>query len=177
MSSTSKCPLRYCRSNSLFSPTYDEIIRLICLVCRRSPRPKSSTPALLLTTVRPSTFVDKRPLISFSGMPHSPKPWEWNLWLQCPANGYQQLWLMAKNNPPLMAITYIVSNQCMYIILMIMYYTSDQELGSFGNVLHSRIGIIVKLWWESRSRCREARNQDLKSKTTFTNMETQCSKS
>ena len=30
VNSTSSSPFRYCRSNSAFSPTYDEIMRLIC---------------------------------------------------------------------------------------------------------------------------------------------------
>lgn len=30
LSSTSSSPLKYCFSNTAFSPTYDEIMRLIC---------------------------------------------------------------------------------------------------------------------------------------------------
>ncbi len=54
VSSTSSSPERYWRSNSLFSPTYDETIFSICLLRSRIPRPKSSTPQLLETTVSPS---------------------------------------------------------------------------------------------------------------------------
>lgn len=43
VSSTSSSPDRYCRSNSAFSPTYEEIILLICLVWSSRPRPKLST--------------------------------------------------------------------------------------------------------------------------------------
>ena len=43
VSSTSNSPDKYCLSNSAFSPTYEEIILLICLVCRSRPRPKLST--------------------------------------------------------------------------------------------------------------------------------------
>src|ERR1044071_4457166 len=50
--STSSAPARNCRSNSAFSPTYDETILRICLVWRRSPSPQSSTPALFETQVR-----------------------------------------------------------------------------------------------------------------------------
>ena len=46
------CACKYCLSNSAFSPTYDEIILLICFCFSKSPSPNESTPALLLTTVR-----------------------------------------------------------------------------------------------------------------------------
>ena len=43
VSSTSNSPDKYCRSNSAFSPTFEEIMRFICLVWSRRPRPKLST--------------------------------------------------------------------------------------------------------------------------------------
>ena len=49
-------------------------MRLICFVCSRRPRPKSSTPALLDTAVRPEAPCFTRALIKFSGIPQSPKP-------------------------------------------------------------------------------------------------------
>lgn len=73
-SSTSNSPDKYWRSNSLFSPTYEDTIRLICLVLSKIPRPKLSTPALLLTHVKPLAVVFDRAPIKFSGIPHSPKP-------------------------------------------------------------------------------------------------------
>src|SRR4051794_20266137 len=72
--STSSSPARYCRSNSPFSPTYDDTILRICFVCRRRPRPQSSTPALLETQVRSFTPRLTSALIRFSGMPQRPKP-------------------------------------------------------------------------------------------------------
>ncbi len=47
---------------------------LTCFVFNSKPSPKSSTPALLLTTVRSFTPLLRRPLIKFSGMPQSPNP-------------------------------------------------------------------------------------------------------
>ena len=44
------------------------------ITCNKRPRPKSSTPALLLTTVRFLGFVLRRPPIKFSGIPQRPKP-------------------------------------------------------------------------------------------------------
>src|SRR5436190_11205216 len=72
--STSSSPARNCRSNSAFSPTYDEIIFRICRVCSSRPRPQSSTPALFETQVRPFTPRSTSALMRFSGMPQSPKP-------------------------------------------------------------------------------------------------------
>src|SRR4051812_17204838 len=72
--STSSSPARYCRSNSAFSPTYDETIFLICFVCSSSPRPQSSTPALLETHVSCFTPRFTSALMRFSGIPQSPKP-------------------------------------------------------------------------------------------------------
>lgn len=43
VSSSSSSPERYCLSNSAFSPTYDDIMRFICLLFRSMPRPKLST--------------------------------------------------------------------------------------------------------------------------------------
>ena len=72
--STSSEPSRYWRSNVAFSPTYELIIFLICRVASSSPIPKSSTPQLLLTTVRSLTPSARMPAIRFSGMPHRPNP-------------------------------------------------------------------------------------------------------
>src|ERR1044071_3636152 len=72
--STASSPARNCRSNSAFSPTYDETILRICLVWRRSPSPQSSTPALFETQVRFLTPFLTRALMRFSGIPHSPNP-------------------------------------------------------------------------------------------------------
>ena len=49
VSSTSSSPERYCRANSLFSPTYDEIIRRSRFSISSRPRPHSSTPQLFDT--------------------------------------------------------------------------------------------------------------------------------
>src|SRR5262249_56420652 len=65
---------RYCRSNSAFSPTYDDTILRICFVCSRRPRPQSSTPALFETQVRFCTPRLTSARIRFSGMPQRPKP-------------------------------------------------------------------------------------------------------
>src|SRR2546426_5253176 len=73
-SSTSSSPLRNCRSNSLFSPTYVETIFCTCRDRRSTPMPNSSTPALLLMTVRPFVPRACSALMRFSGMPHRPKP-------------------------------------------------------------------------------------------------------
>ena len=73
-SSTSSSPLRYYLSNSLFSPTYDAIIRLTCLLRRRMPKPKSSMPQLFETIVRSLGPCYAIAVIRFSGMPHRPNP-------------------------------------------------------------------------------------------------------
>src|SRR5206468_2434722 len=73
-SSTSSSPLRNCRSHSLFSPTYVETIFCTCRDRRSMPMPNSSTPALLLMTVRPFVPRACSALMRFSGMPHRPKP-------------------------------------------------------------------------------------------------------
>src|SRR5687768_859658 len=80
LNSSSSSPARNCRSNSLFSPTYDEIILRICRVASSWPRPKPSTPALLEITVRPDTPESRSAAISASGMPHRPKPPTARVW-------------------------------------------------------------------------------------------------
>src|SRR5436853_827126 len=72
--STSSSPARNCRSNSAFSPTYDETILRICRVCSSRPRPQSSTPALFETQVRFFTPRLTNALMRFSGIPQRPKP-------------------------------------------------------------------------------------------------------
>src|ERR1700722_10379710 len=74
LNSSSNSPARYCRSNSLFSPTYEEIILRICRVCSSKPSPTPSSPALLDTTVRSRTPDACKASMRFSGMPQAPKP-------------------------------------------------------------------------------------------------------
>jgi hypothetical protein len=74
VNSSSSCPDRYWRSNSAFSPTYDAITRFKRCCFRSSPKPKSSTPALLLITVNSFMPDLKISAIRFSGIPHNPKP-------------------------------------------------------------------------------------------------------
>src|SRR5260221_5565570 len=74
VSDSSSSPARTCRSNSLFSPTYEAITLFTWRVLSSKPIPKSSTPALLPTIVRPLTPLATTAPIRFSGMPHSPKP-------------------------------------------------------------------------------------------------------
>ena len=52
----------------------DELQFLTCRSWSNKPSPKSSTPALLLTTVRSFTLVCSKAQIKFSGMPHNPNP-------------------------------------------------------------------------------------------------------
>ena len=52
VSSTSSSPERYCRANSLFSPTYDETIRRSRFSDSSRPSPQSSTPQLFDTASR-----------------------------------------------------------------------------------------------------------------------------
>src|SRR5205085_11758093 len=52
----------------------DDTILRICCVCRSSPSPQLSTPALFETQVRFLTPRDTTALIRFSGMPQRPKP-------------------------------------------------------------------------------------------------------
>ena len=80
VNSSSNSPVRYCRSNSAFSPTYDAITRFKRCCFRSSPKPKSSTPALLLITVNSLMPVFKMAAIRFSGIPHNPNPiYKWNI--------------------------------------------------------------------------------------------------
>src|SRR5690606_6139462 len=81
LNSSSSSPARNWRSNSLFSPTYEEIIFLIWRVSSSWPRPKPSTPALLEITVRPLTPESRSAAISASGMPQWPKPPTARVWL------------------------------------------------------------------------------------------------
>src|SRR5690606_1318444 len=74
VNSSSSSPARYWRSNSLFSPTYEAIILRICRVVSNWPKPKPSTPALLLMQVRFLTPESRSAAIRASGMPHRPKP-------------------------------------------------------------------------------------------------------
>ena len=74
LNSSSNSPDKYCRSNSLFSPTYEEIIFLICRVLSNMPKPMPSTPALLEIAVKPVLPESRKARIKASGMPHKPKP-------------------------------------------------------------------------------------------------------
>ncbi len=74
VSSTSSSPERYCRANSLFSPTYDEIIRRIRLANSSRPNPHSSTPQLLETASRSDVPASRSASISTDGTPHNPNP-------------------------------------------------------------------------------------------------------
>ena len=74
VSSTSNSPDKNCRSNSLFSPTYEAIIFLIWRVSSSRPKPKPSTPALLLMQVSCSAPLSRKAAIKASGIPHRPKP-------------------------------------------------------------------------------------------------------
>ena len=74
VSSTSSSPERYCRANSLFSPTYDDTIRRIRRSSSSRPRPQSSTPQLFETASRSVAPGSSSASISTEGMPHSPKP-------------------------------------------------------------------------------------------------------
>ena len=74
VSSTSSSPDRYCRANSLFSPTYDDTIRRIRFWASSSPRPQSSTPQLFDTASRSVVPASSSAWISTDGIPHSPNP-------------------------------------------------------------------------------------------------------
>ena len=71
---------QYMYENKLISVNYLTMLKFApavnstCLLLRRSPRPKSSTPALLLTMVRSFCPIFSKPWMRFSGIPHSPKP-------------------------------------------------------------------------------------------------------
>src|SRR4051812_19517275 len=71
---TSSSPARYCRANSLFSPTYELMVRRIRPSFSRIPRRQSSTPQLLLTVSRVLAPPWWTASIRATGMPHSPKP-------------------------------------------------------------------------------------------------------
>ena len=74
VSSTSSSPERYCRANSLFSPTYDDTIRRIRRSPSSRPSPQSSTPQLFDTASRSVVPASSSAWISTDGIPHSPKP-------------------------------------------------------------------------------------------------------
>jgi hypothetical protein len=58
----------------LFSPTYDDVILRMRRACRRTPSPQSSTPQLLLTTLRFVVPCVRRASMRAIGLPESPKP-------------------------------------------------------------------------------------------------------
>src|SRR6476661_1612116 len=74
VSSTSSSPPRYCRANSLFSPTYDATMRRMRPAESRRPRPQSSTPQLFDTTSRSPTPVSSNASMRTEGMPDTPNP-------------------------------------------------------------------------------------------------------
>src|SRR5271155_2900308 len=74
MSSTSNSPDRNWRANSLFSPTYELVVREIRFCINRMPRPQSSTPQLFETTRRSETPASTRADINSDGIPQSPNP-------------------------------------------------------------------------------------------------------
>src|SRR5512142_2382738 len=74
VSCSASSPASTWRSNSLFSPTYEAITFFTCRPLSSRPMPKSSTPALLPTMVRPLMPLSTSAWIRFSGIPHSPKP-------------------------------------------------------------------------------------------------------
>ena len=74
VSSSSSSPERNCRSNSLFSPTYDDVILRMRLAFSRMPRPQSSTPQLLLTMLRSLVPCASSASMSAMGLPESPNP-------------------------------------------------------------------------------------------------------
>src|SRR6478735_6383036 len=74
VSSSSSSPERNCRSNSLFSPTYDDVILRMRLAFRSTPSPQSSTPQLLLTMLRSVVPCASSASMRAIGLPESPKP-------------------------------------------------------------------------------------------------------
>src|SRR4051794_13920186 len=74
VSSTSSSPERYWRANSLFSPTYDEIIRRSRFSISSRPRPHWSTPQLSEPAWRSVPPASSTASISTDGTPHSPNP-------------------------------------------------------------------------------------------------------
>ena len=74
VSSTSSSPERYCRANSLFSPTYDATIRRSRFSASSRPSPQSSTPQLFETASRSVVPASSSASISTDGIPHNPNP-------------------------------------------------------------------------------------------------------
>src|SRR5579859_7295365 len=74
VSSTSSSLARYCRANSLFSPTYELVIREIRPASSSRPRPQPSTPQLFDTTRSPVAPPASRAAMRVDGMPQRPKP-------------------------------------------------------------------------------------------------------
>ena len=74
VSSSSSSPERNWRSNSLFSPTYDDVILRMRFAFSRTPRPQSSTPQLLLTMLRSVVPCASSASIRAMGLPERPNP-------------------------------------------------------------------------------------------------------
>lgn len=74
MISSSSSPARYRCSQSEFSTKYEQTMWVICLVPRKRPSPKFTSPTLLLTTVKSFTRVLSSAPIRFSGIAQKPKP-------------------------------------------------------------------------------------------------------
>src|SRR3954471_3359791 len=74
VSSTSSSPERYCRANSLFSPTYDATIRRSRPFSSSSPSPQPSTPALFEPASRSLVPASSSAAINTEGIPHNPNP-------------------------------------------------------------------------------------------------------
>src|SRR5665213_519752 len=74
LNSTSSAPVRYCRSYSWFSPTYEPVCRRIRRASSRTPSPSPSTPQLLLTVSRLVAPCSNSASISTDGTPHRPNP-------------------------------------------------------------------------------------------------------
>ncbi|KQR91231.1 hypothetical protein ASF93_07720 [Microbacterium sp. Leaf347] len=74
VSSSSSSPERNCRSNSLFSPTYDDVILRMRRAFSSTPRPQSSTPQLFETIERSLVPCASRASMRAIGLPERPKP-------------------------------------------------------------------------------------------------------
>src|SRR3954447_531661 len=74
VSTTSSSPARYWRANSLFSPTYELMVRRMRPSRSRMPSPQSSTPQLLLTVSSPEVPALCSASIRATGMPQRPNP-------------------------------------------------------------------------------------------------------
>lgn len=74
VSSISTSPVRYWRSSSLFSPTYEAISLRICRFSSSSELPMPGIPQLFETTVRSRTPVRDNASSNTAGMPQIPKP-------------------------------------------------------------------------------------------------------